>query len=65
MQCYRISDAEEANERPVNEDRDARVSVTEEGLETVTAPPGWGREQSTRSKLSNEIRRCVFHSPAQ
>lgn len=47
-------------------DRDAIVlSATEEDLETVAVTPGLVKGQSTRSKLSNESRRCILHSPAQ
>lgn len=66
MQCYQIFGVAEAIESSVYEDRDAIVSLaTEEDLETVAVTPGLVRGQSTRSKLSNESRRCVFHSPAQ
>lgn len=66
MQCCQIFGVAEAIESSVYEDRDAIVLLaTEEDLETVAVTPGLVRGQSTRSKLSNESRRCVFHSPAQ
>jgi len=65
MQCYQIFGAGEAIGRLVFEDRDAIVSATEENLETVTVSPDLAKGQSRHSKLSNETRRCMFHSPAQ
>ena len=49
----------------MNEEPDVKTSAMEGDSETVTVPPGWGRGQSTRSKPSNETRRCMFRSPAQ
>ncbi len=64
-QCCRIVGAGEAIGRLAVEDRDAIVSAAEENLEAVNVSTDSAKGQSTHSKLSNETRRCVLHSPAR